>query len=125
MDDPLALAVLSAACAVAEGALPERESHPHPVRPWSACSTASPPTRRPSRPWSAGKPALLTELGYGLDLSACAVTGAADSLRFVSPRTGRAVSAAAAGTWAQRLLPLPAFLRDGGPGCPRSTGTTV
>ncbi len=56
---------------------------------------------------------LLADLGYGLDLAACAVTGATQGLAFVSPRTGRAVTAEAAGAWAGRLLPLPAFLRPG------------
>ena len=51
--------------------------------------------------------ALLEELGYGLDLSACAVTGATADLAYVSPRTGRAVSRAGAGDWAEKLFPLP------------------
>jgi DNA repair protein RecO (recombination protein O) len=59
--------------------------------------------------WEAG---LLTDLGYGLDLSCCAVTGAIADLAFVSPRTGRAVAADAAGPWRARLLPLPRFLRE-------------
>jgi DNA repair protein RecO (recombination protein O) len=50
---------------------------------------------------------LLEELGFGLDLSSCAVTGATEGLAFVSPKTGRAVTAAGAGDWADRLLPLP------------------
>lgn len=50
---------------------------------------------------------LLDSLGYGLDLSRCAATGARDNLIYVSPKTGRAVSAEGAGAWAQRLLPLP------------------
>ena len=62
--------------------------------------------------------ALLDEMGFGLDLSACAVTGAAGSLAYVSPRTGRAVSAAGAGDWADRLLPLPPALLGEGEGAP-------
>lgn len=58
--------------------------------------------------------ALLDETGFGLDLSACAVTGAEEGLVFVSPRTGRAVSRAGAGDWADRLLPLPPVLRGEG-----------
>lgn len=58
--------------------------------------------------------ALLQELGFGLDLSACAVTGANDYLAYVSPRTGRAVSAAAAEPYKERLLPLPGLLIGGG-----------
>ncbi|MEM6759333.1 MAG: DNA repair protein RecO [Pseudomonadota bacterium] len=50
---------------------------------------------------------LLEEMGFGLDLSACAVTGAQEGLVYVSPKTGRAVSIEGAGTWAKRLLDLP------------------
>ena len=53
---------------------------------------------------------LLAELGFGLDLTACAVTGATLDLAYVSPKSGRAVAREAAGPWADRLLPLPAFL---------------
>lgn len=56
--------------------------------------------------------AVLSELGFGLDLERCAATGARDELTWVSPRTGRAVSRAAGEPWADRLLSLPAFLRD-------------
>lgn len=60
--------------------------------------------------------ALLEEMGFGLDLSACAVMGTAvNDLSYVSPRTGRAVSRAGAGDWADRLLPLPACLMGHGP----------
>lgn len=57
---------------------------------------------------------LLAELGFGLDLNSCAVTGRNDSLVAVSPRSGRAVSAAEAEPFAGRLLPLPSFVREGG-----------
>jgi len=53
---------------------------------------------------------LLEDMGYGLDLSVCAVTGATDGLIHVSPRTGRAVSAQGAGEWVRQLLPLPPVL---------------
>ncbi|NHO33073.1 DNA repair protein RecO [Acetobacter fallax] len=52
---------------------------------------------------------LLQDLGFALDLSACAVTGVRNDLTYVSPRTGRAVSRQGAGIWASRLLPLPDF----------------
>ena len=55
--------------------------------------------------------ALLDELGFGLDLSKCAATGASDNLVYVSPRSGRAVSADAGEPYKDRLLGLPAFLR--------------
>ena len=52
----------------------------------------------------------LAELGFGLDLSSCAATGAADDLIYVSPRSGRAVSAAAGAAYQDKLLRLPGFL---------------
>ena len=59
--------------------------------------------------------ALLEDMGFGLDLSTCAVMGAqANDLSFISPRTGRAVSRSGAGEWADKLLPLPACLMGEG-----------
>jgi DNA repair protein RecO (recombination protein O) len=116
MHDAFALAVLSAACAVAEGALPERHPQPaifrgllHVIAHAGAGRGAVPDLVQ----WELG---LLRELGYGLDLTACALTGATGNLAYVSPRSGRAVSAAAAGAWAPRLLPLPPFLTSASPG---------
>jgi len=59
---------------------------------------------------------LLAELGFGLDLDSCVVSGANDDLVAVSPRSGRAVSAAEAEPYAGKLLRLPPFIRDGGQG---------
>ena len=110
MDDKLTLAMLSAACAVAEGALPERQPHPrvfHGLLQFIARLSQGPAMLAELVRWET---LLLADLGYGLDLTACAVTGATTGLAYVSPRTGRAVTAAAAGTWAERLLRLPGFL---------------
>ena len=57
---------------------------------------------------------LLAEMGFGLDLDSCAVTGSNDNLVAVSPKSGRAVSAAEAEPYAGKLLPLPNFVREGG-----------
>jgi DNA repair protein RecO (recombination protein O) len=57
---------------------------------------------------------VLAELGFGLDLARCAVTGGADDLAYVSPKSGIAVSRAAAVGYESRLLPLPAFVQAGG-----------
>ncbi len=57
--------------------------------------------------------AMLTELGFGLDLENCAATGETTDLIYVSPKSGGAVSRAAGEPWRDRLLPLPAFLREG------------
>lgn len=52
---------------------------------------------------------LLEHLGYGLDLTSCAATGSSDQLIYISPNTGRAVSAGAGEPYADRLLPLPDY----------------
>ncbi len=113
MDDPLALSILSAACAVAEGALPEREPHPRVfaglVQLVAGLSRGADVLTDFVR-WEAG---LLADLGYGMDLSACAVSGEVAGLSWVSPRTGRAVSDDAAGEWRSRLLRLPGFMVGG------------
>lgn len=57
---------------------------------------------------------MLDELGFGLDLKTCAATGRRDDLVYVSPKTGRAVSREAGAPWADRMLPLPAFLASTG-----------
>ena len=52
----------------------------------------------------------IERMGYGLDLSSCAVNGSTDNLNWVSPKTGRAVSVIGAKGWEDRLLKLPEFL---------------
>jgi DNA repair protein RecO (recombination protein O) len=111
MDDPLALALLSSACAMAESALPEREPHPRCFHGLVSLIARLPGGAARLLPdyvrWEA---LLLAELGYGLDLAACAATGGTEELVWVSPRSGRAVSAVAGEPWRDRLLPLPPFL---------------
>jgi len=109
-DDPLALAGLSAAAAVASAALPEREPHPGAFLAFEALSdTLSSPDIWPAIfvRFEAG---LLQDLGFGLDLSRCAATGQVDDLIYVSPRTGRAVCREAGEPYKDRLLTLPAFM---------------
>src|SRR5258705_4595028 len=60
--------------------------------------------------------AMLSELGFGLDLETCAATGETSELIYVSPKSGGAVSRAAGDPWRDRLLRLPAFLRQTGGG---------
>lgn len=62
--------------------------------------------------------AILTELGFGLDLSECAATGTTEDLVYVSPKSGRAVSGAAGEPYRERLLALPAFLKADDPSEP-------
>jgi DNA repair protein RecO (recombination protein O) len=109
LSDRLALAGLLSACALLRSALPERE--PHPAL-WS--DTLSLFDRLGADGWTSAylrwELRLLEDLGFGLDLSSCAVTGATEGLVYVSPKSGRAVSKKGAGNWADRLLPLPAGL---------------
>jgi DNA repair protein RecO (recombination protein O) len=109
MADRLALLGLSALCAMAR-LLPEREAHPNLFE--TALFVAG--FLDEADVWPAlyvrWELALLKELGFGLDLESCAATGTKDDLTHVSPKTGRAVSRAAALPYADRLLPLPPFL---------------
>jgi len=113
MQNQQCLAILTSACAIADGALPERE----PQKPifrgllHLIVHIAKPGAMAELVLWEAG---LLAQLGYGLDLSNCAVTGARENLAFVSPKSGRAVSEEGAGLWRERLLPLPPFLAGDG-----------
>ena len=107
MGDRNALAGLNAITALLSFALPEREAHPRLY----TRSIAMLDLLAETPAWPVGylqwELALLEELGYGLDLTACAVTGGAEDLAYVSPNSGRAVSAEGAGEWVDRLLPLP------------------
>jgi DNA repair protein RecO (recombination protein O) len=109
-DDPLALAGLAAAAAVASGALPEREPHPGAFLAFEALSDAL----NHSDIWPAifvrFESGLLEELGFGFDLSRCAATGSTEDLVYVSPKTGRAVSRAAGEPYRDRMLALPPFM---------------
>ena len=113
LDDPAALSGLAAACAVIDAALPEREPHPAMFDGMEALLTS---LGHPGWPviFVHLEIGLLQELGFGLDLGKCAVTGSTESLRYVSPRTGRAVCAEAGEAYKDKLLPLPAFLAGGG-----------
>lgn len=115
LDDPLRLAALASACAIAELSLPEREPHPAIFAALTALVAALESSERIAgwgRAVVAWEMGLLGELGFGLDLTKCAATGRNDELAFVSPRTGRAVSLSAGEAYRDRLLALPAFLVD-------------
>jgi DNA repair protein RecO (recombination protein O) len=113
LDDAAELAGLSAACAVADAALPEREPHPAMYDGFRAFLGALGHSGWPAI-YVRLELGLLQELGFGLDLEKCAATGATEDLGYVSPKTGRAVSRAAAGPYKEKLLVLPAFLSTGG-----------
>lgn len=113
LDDPLRLAGLAASCAVTDLALPEREPHAEVFADLAALIDF---IIGADDDWPAAyvrwELALLADLGFGLDLGHCAVTGETEGLAFVSPKTGRAVTAAAGRPYADRLLVLPPFLTD-------------
>ena len=109
MQDPMALAGLSSIAALSR-LLPERDPHPNlyevslfvlgfldDASVWPALYVR----------WEL---ALLAELGFGLDLTSCAATGAKFDLIYVSPKTGRAVSRSAGEPYKDKLLALPSFL---------------
>lgn len=106
LGDRLALAGLASACALCRYALPERMAYPGLYAGTLALFDA---LGRPGwlRDYARWELLLLEETGFGLDLDQCAVTGVRDGLAYVSPRTGRAVTADAAGAYAARLLVLP------------------
>ena len=106
MTDPLALAGLSSTVGLLCFSLPEREIYPN-LYTISVnlldlmCVTDAWPLA-----YLQWEIQLLEMLGFGLDLSRCAVSGEIDDLTYISPKTGRAVAAHHAGEWKTRLLPL-------------------
>ncbi|MEL6643112.1 MAG: DNA repair protein RecO [Pseudomonadota bacterium] len=116
MADRLTLSGLNAVTALLVFALPEREGHPVLYRRTITLLDMIGVNEAWPLAYLRWELALLDEMGFGLDLSVCAVTGAVDDLAYVSPRTGRAVSAEGAGEWAEKLLPLPPALMGAGRG---------
>jgi DNA repair protein RecO (recombination protein O) len=109
MGDRLALAGLGAVCALLSFCLPERAPYPA-LYARSLALLDGLGAERWGDAYLGWELALLTEMGFGLSLQDCAVTGSPEDLVYVSPRTGRAVSRAGAGDWSDRLLPLPPCL---------------
>lgn len=109
IDDPLRLSALAAACTLLDTTLADHEAHPALYAATLALLDLldGPAWDAALVRWEVG---LLAELGFGLDLDACAVTGERRELVWVSPRTGRAISAVAGEPWRDRLLSLPGFL---------------
>jgi DNA repair protein RecO (recombination protein O) len=109
--DRLALAALTSVCALCRYALPERMAYPGFYSETLTLLDALPDPGWLRR-YADWELQLLDATGFGLDLQQCAVSGARAGLAYVSPRTGRAVTAEAAGDYAARLLPLPTALRE-------------
>lgn len=112
LSDRKALAGLNAVVALLAFVLPERAAQ---EEMFTATETLLSAMETEPETWPLAyllwERALLDVAGYGLDLSTCAVTGSSDDLAYVSPRSGRAVSRAGAGEWAEKLLPLPPALQ--------------
>lgn len=114
--EPLAAAALDWATALTAAALPEAQPYPrlHAALTGVIAAIEAAPA---ARGWAAAlvryELLLLAELGFGLDLERCTVTGATEGLSFVSPKSASAVSAGAAVGHEAKLLPLPRFLADG------------
>lgn len=113
MADRKVLAALGAVTALLSFSLPEREPHPSLYMRTITLLDAFVEQELWPVLYLKWELALLEELGFGLDLNSCAVTGDTDNLAYVSPKSGRAVSTQGAGEWADRLLPLPAVLMEG------------
>lgn len=116
MGDRVMLAGLNALTALLSFTLPEREPHPSLYGKTLAVLDMMEEGPFWTLAYLRWEMAVLEELGFGLALETCAVTGATEGLAYVSPRTGRAVSEAGAGEWAGRLLPLSPALVGGGEG---------
>lgn len=114
--EPLPAAALDWATALTSAALPDGQPYPRLHEGLSAlldAIEAAPSARGWAAVLARYELLMLAELGFGLDLTSCAV-GGNDELAFVSPKSGRAVSRSAAAGYEARLFPLPAFLREGG-----------
>lgn len=112
LDDAAALAGLSSAIALVRGAAAERQAYPRLYDALIVLIEAMPQNEVWPALYARFELGLLTALGYGLDLSRCAVTGETENLAWVSPRTGRAATYEAGAPHAEVLLHLPAFLVD-------------
>jgi DNA repair protein RecO (recombination protein O) len=119
LGEPLPAAAIEWVTALTAVALPEGQPYPRLFAALDALLAAIEAAPSASG-WGAAlvrfELLLLAELGFGLDLDTCAVSGAIEDLVAVSPRSGRAVSAAEAAGYEDRLLRLPHFVRAGGQG---------
>ncbi|MEH6828081.1 DNA repair protein RecO [Parasphingorhabdus sp.] len=115
LGEPLASAALDWVTALTAAVLPEEQSYPPLHSALSAlldaiCGAPS------AKGWAVAlvryELLLLSELGFGLALDKCAVTGSEEGLVYISPKSAMAVSAAAGTLYKDRLLPLPAFLKE-------------
>ena len=119
LSEPLSAAAIDWACALTATALPEAQPYPRLYEALDgllAAVEAAPAASGWGSAMVRYELLLLAEQGFGLDLDQCAVSGDDADLIAVSPRSGRAVSAAEAEPYLGKLLPLPRFIREGGTG---------
>jgi DNA repair protein RecO (recombination protein O) len=118
LSEPLPAAAIEWVAALTATALPEGQPYPRLYEALGGLLDAIEAAPAASG-WGAGlvryELLLLAELGFGLDLDKCALGGSNDDLVAVSPKSGRAVSAAEAEPYKGKLLALPHFVREGGP----------
>ena len=121
MADPFRLAGMTAACAILQSSLSEREPHAEIYQAFSAFMALL-----EEEDCKAGDAAialvklelgLLSELGFGLDLSECAATGTKENLTYVSPKSARAICGESGRPYHDKMLILPAFLLDASAVC--------
>lgn len=115
MEDGDALAALGSAVALLTAYLGDREPRPDLYAATTAMMDAIGEAEGWREAYVGWEIVLLADLGYPLDLSRCAATGAVEDLRYVSPKSGKAVSGAAGAPYAERLFKLPAFLGGADP----------
>lgn len=117
LSESLPAAAIDWACALTATALPEGQAYPDMFEALDGMLSAVEAAPN-AKGWAVAlvryELLILAQLGFGLDLSDCAATGTRSNLIYVSPRSGRAVSAEAAGGYIDRLFPLPTFLVGGG-----------
>lgn len=115
--EPLPAAAIDWACVLTAAALPEGQPYPALFQAMGGLMSAI-AAAPAAKGWALAlvryELLLLAELGFGLDLSRCVVSGEAEGLVFVSPRSAAAVSQGAAAGYEDRLLPLPDFVVNGG-----------
>lgn len=111
-DNPRAINAIQSACGLLDMFLPEQEASPALYH-----GTLALLNTMKSEEWPAvyilWEVAFLKEMGYGIDLSQCAVSGTTDNLTHVSPKTGRAVCLEHARPYAEKLIEIPQFLQGG------------
>jgi DNA repair protein RecO (recombination protein O) len=113
MDDSRALMAVQSACGLIDMFVPDRENYESLYHGTSAFMDIVKTDSWPAI-YITWEMAFLREMGYGIDISKCTVTGATENLTHISPKSGRAVCEAEAKPYAHKLLEIPKFLQGQG-----------